>query len=199
VRGSRWLALVAAVLVHPRPAAAEPGELQRWLVPTLHSGTLVLVMRLGSSARWPETYNIRRHERNADTFRRSWSAAPTFDVGERFFEWDHDPWTINLVGHGLMGSELHLRHRQARHPWWLALTMTVAWTVVWEYMVEGWHKHPSGIDLIWSPTGGLLIGEGRLWLYRRIRRIHRPVVRHLLLYVVDPFGQLERDLFQLPF
>ena len=83
-----------------------------WLVPTLHSAGLVFTMRYVCSLRWPETYNIRRVNRNWSTFGETWSEAPTFDAGERFFEWDHDPWTINLVGHGLMGSELYLRgHR----------------------------------------------------------------------------------------
>ena len=170
-----------------------------WLVPSLHSAGLLLGMRLTCSARWPETYNIRRYRRNGDTFVRSWSSAPTFDGDAAPFEWDHDPWTINLIGHGAMGSEIFLRHRQARHPWWLALGMTLAWTVVWEYAVEGWHKHPSGIDLLWSPVGGGLLGEGRYWVWRRVRRLPPSVGRHLLLYLVDPFGQLERDLFDLDY
>ena len=192
-------AAIGMVLVCSTPTEArEPEDQQpQWVVPSLHSAGLLLAMRLTCSAQWPETYNIRRHERNRDTFKRSWSSAPTFDRSEGFFEWDHDPWTINLLGHGAMGSEIHLRHRQAHHPLWLALAMTVAWTLVWEYGVEGWHKHPSGIDLLWSPLGGGLLGEGRFWLHRRIHRMPPSTGRHLLLYLVDPFGQLERDLFDL--
>jgi hypothetical protein len=202
----RWLAsafLVVLASVWSPPAAAETREnaddKYRWLVPTVHSAGLVFTMRYVCSLRWPETYNIQRAGRNWNTFKTSWSESPTFDTGEAFFEWDYDPWTINLVGHGLMGSEFYLRHRQARHPWWLALAMTTAWTVVWEYLVEGWHKHPSGIDLAWSPVGGGLIGEGRYRLVRLIQRLRPSVGRRILLYVVDPFGQLERDLFDLSF
>ena len=93
-----------------------------------------------------------------------------------------------------MGSEFYLRYRQARFPSWAALGMTVAWTLVWEYLVEAWHKQPSGIDIIWTPVAGAMIGEGRYQLYLRIRSMDRSTGRHLLLYLIDPLGQLERDL-----
>ncbi len=181
-----------------RPARAEDPS-PRWLVPTAHAAGVTLFMRVGCSILWPNTYDILEVDRNSHTFATSWMSAPTFDTSEGVFEWDHDPWSVNLIGHGLMGSEFYLRYRQAHHPWWLALTMTVVWTFVWEYFVEAWHKHPSGIDLLWTPTGGALIGEGRLWLYRRIGRMRSPAWRHVLRYVVDPLGQLERDALGLAF
>ena len=198
----RGLGLALALLALSAPAHAAPSTEDRepgWLVPTAHSAGLLFLMRVGASMRWPVTYDISRNERNWSTFKGSWSAAPDFDTSEAFFEWDHDPWTINLLGHGLMGSEIYLRHRQYRHRWWLALGMTVAWTVAWEYLIEGWHKHPSGIDLLWSPAGGALIGEGRFWIYERLRRLEPSPWRHVLLYLVDPLGQLERDAFDLPY
>ena len=194
--------LVALLLALPAPAHAErttDGQEPGWLMPSAHSAGLLFLVRVGASMRWPVTYDISRYERNWSTFERSWSSAPTFDTSEAFFEWDHDPWTINAINHGLMGSEIYLRHRQARHGWWLALPMTVAWTFVWEYLVEGWHKHPSGIDLIWSPAGGALLGEGRFWIYNRLRQLAPSPWRHVLLYLVDPLGQLERDAFDLPY
>jgi len=202
LRGCLVLALwlcTAPVLARQKPTARSSVERPCWLVPSLHSAAVLLGMRLGASAAWPETYDVLRHRRNGETFRESWSSAPTFDVDQPFFQWDRDPWPINLVGHAVMGSEIYLRHRQGHHPLWLALTMTLAWTVVWEYFVEAWHKHPSGIDLVWSPTGGMLLGEGRFWLHRRILRMRQPTWRHILCYLVDPLGQLERDLLDLDF
>ncbi len=116
-----------------------------------------------------------------------------------FFQWDGDPWAHNLIGHSVMGSEFYLRHRQARFPAWAALCMTLAWTLAWEYMVESWHKQPSLIDIVWTPVGGAMLGEGRYQLYRRVRRMERSAGRHLLLYLLDPLGQLERDLLGLSF
>jgi hypothetical protein len=42
-----------------------------------------------------------------------------------------------------------------------------------------------------------LIGEGRYFLYRKIRSMEDTALRHFLLYLVDPIGQLERDMFGL--
>lgn len=202
---TRWLvvlAVVGLVAGHPCSATAgEPGvdEQPRWLLPTLHSAGLTFAIRLGSSALWPKTFDIRQVDRNSSTFANSWSSAPTFDTGERFFEWDHDPWTINIIGHGLMGSEYYLAHRRARHSWWLSLTMTLAWCFVWEYLIESWHKHPSGVDLLWTPVGGMLFGEGRYQVHLLLRRMRPSVGRHVLLYLIDPIGQLERDLFCLEY
>lgn len=179
---------------------ARPPPRPRWLVPTLHAGGLLLVLRAGASLAWPQTYDLTRVSRNAHTFARSWSSPPDLDTRRGFFEWDGDPWPINLVGHGLMGSELYLRYREAHHPWWAAGLMTLAFTFVWEYLIEAWHKQPSGIDLLWTPTGGALLGEGRYQLYRLARRRLRPSAgRHVLLYLLDPLGQLERDVLGLAY
>ncbi len=76
--------------------------------------------------------------------------------------------------------------------------MTLAFSFTWEYLIEAWHKQPSGIDLLWTPTGGALLGEGRYQLCQLARQRLRPSVgRQLLFYLLDPLGQLERDLFGL--
>jgi len=197
---ARALSLAGQALVAPSTVPSRPPPRPRWLVPTLHAGGLLLVLRASASLAWPQTYDLTRVSRNADTFARSWSSAPAFDTRRGFFEWDGDPWPLNLVGHGLMGSELYLRYREAHHPWWVAGLMTLAFTFVWEYLIEGWHKQPSGIDLLWTPTGGALLGEGRYQLYRLARRRLRPSAgRHVLLYLLDPLGQLERDLLGLSY
>ena len=168
-----------------------------WMVPQLHSAGVLLGTRIGASIIWPDAFDPRRVERNGGQFADSWRLPPQWRDG--FFESDQDPWTINVIGHGLLGSEFYLRHRQAWHSPWVALAMTAAWTLTWEYLVEAWHKRPSGIDLIWTPLGGGLLGEGRYYFYQRISRMRGSALRHLLLYLIDPLGQLERDLFGLPY
>lgn len=206
------VAVATAVAVgfadHPRPAfarqpATEPARRRAssrpdWLVPTLHTAGLFVTMRIGASLLWSETFDPARGRRNSRTFVRSWYHAPSFDPDAGFFQWDGDPWTINLLGHGVMGSEIYLRHRQAGHPVIGALAMTAIWSFLWEYLIEGWHKHPSAVDLLWTPLGGALFGAGRYWLYRAVQRIAHPVWRHVVLYLVDPLGQLERDLLGAP-
>ena len=168
-------------------------------MPTLHAGAVVLGLHVGSSLLWSDAFDVTDTAGNWRNFKRAWTTAPHHDASQGFFRWDSDPWAHNLIGHSVMGSEFYLRHRQARFPAWAALGMTLAWTLVWEYLVEAWHKQPSGIDLIWSPVGGAMLGEGRYQLYRRVRRMERSAGRHVLLYLIDPLGQLERDLLGLSF
>jgi hypothetical protein len=170
-----------------------------WLVPTLHCAGVSLVTRVSASLIWPEAFDVTRAEENWQRFKAAWVGAPAHDGSRGFFAWDQDPWALNLIGHGLFGSEIYLRHRQSHHPPWLALTMTTLWTLLWEYVVEAWHKHPSAVDLLWTPAGGALLGEGRYWLYRRILRMRASGGRRALLYLIDPLGQLERELLGLRF
>ena len=170
-----------------------------WVLPVAHNAGLLLLVRAGCSALWPDYFDITEVNDNARIFSRSWSEPPTFDLNQAPFEWDHDPWTINVIGHGLMWSESYLVYRRSGYAWWHSLLMTTAWSFAWEYLVEAWHKHPSGIDLIWSPVAGGLLGEGRYQLLRLIRSMDPAAGRNVLLYLIDPLGQLERDALGLAF
>jgi hypothetical protein len=143
---ARLTALLLILLVLPARAQEKDEEPEsRWLVPTLHSGALILGTRASLSIIWPDAYDVRPVDRNWANFKRGWTSGAEWDSGERFFEWDHDPWALNLVGHGFMGSEFYLRHRQHDHEWWVAVGMTIVWTFAWEYLVESWHKQPAGL------------------------------------------------------
>lgn len=184
------------------PASTPPAVARRqppdWLLPTLHSAGFATAMYFSSVAIWPRSFAVAESGDNWRRFRHAFSAAPEWRRHAGPFEWDGDSWTINVIGHGLFGSEFYLRHRQCRHAPWVATAMTVAWSVAWEFVIESWHRQPSGIDLLWTPTAGTLLGEGRFQLYRRARAMRRTTGRHVLLYLIDPFGQLERDLLGLP-
>ena len=168
-----------------------------WVVPSLHSAGVLALGRIGITILWPDAFDNVDPDRNWDTLKTSWSSPPQFDATRDFFEWDGNAWPQNLVVHGLMGSEFYLRYRETRHGPYVALAMSFAWSALWEYGVEGWFVQPSGIDLFWTPIGGMLIGEGRYQLYREILGMKPSRTRHTLLYLVDPLGQLERDLLGL--
>ncbi|MDD5309632.1 MAG: DUF3943 domain-containing protein [Deltaproteobacteria bacterium] len=188
---------VAITLFAVRAASSAPNDVPAprpapsWVEPTVATGVVVIGMRVSESILWPDAFDPLPVERNAATFVDSLSTTPEFDASERPFEWDRDPWQLNAIGHGVMGSELYLRYRRARHPWWTAAFMAAAWTVVWEYGVEGWHKRPSGIDLAWTPTAGSLLGEARWWMLSRLRGLPRSAGRTLALFLFDPVGELE--------
>jgi hypothetical protein len=188
---------VAIALLAARTASSAPNEDQppppapRWVEPTAATGTVVVGLRAAEWFLWPSAFDPRPSGRNADIFADSVSSPPEFDTDERPFEWDHNPWQINVVGHAAMGSEFYLAYRRAGHPWWIAALMALAWTVTWEYAVEGWYQAPSGIDLAWTPTAGSLVGEGRWWMLCRLRGLPRSAGRTLALFLFDPVGSVE--------
>ena len=177
-----------------QPIEAEAPD---WLLPSCHSAAILVATRAGLSLLWPEAYDPSQFASNWESFKGSYSGLPEFDSQAAFFEWDGDPWPINLLGHGLMGAEFYLSHRRAGHSWVVALGMSAAWSSLWEYGIESWYQQPSGIDLLWTPLGGALIGEGRYQLLTWVEDMEASAGRKALLYLIDPLGELERDLMAL--
>lgn len=164
-----------------------------WWVPALHATALLGAERVAEMLIWQHAFSLEDGDRNARFLRRAYTEPPEFDLRRRFFEWDGDRAVINVVGHGLMGSELYLRARQCRHGVWAALAFTAVTSAVWEYGVEVYNAPPSLNDLVWTPVGGALLGEMRFAAWELAGSLS-PVARHVLRAVVDPFGELERAL-----
>jgi hypothetical protein len=174
------------------PAQERPHRTS-WLVPTLHGVGLLAAQRVGAMLLWRRAFSLEDGDRNLRYLRMAYTQAPTFDPSRRWFEWDGDQWSINFVGHGLMGSELYLRARQCGHDPLPALAFTAAASVVWEYGVEVYNARPSANDLLWTPLGGALLGELRFVTWELAARLPRGA-RRALRVLVDPFGELERAL-----
>jgi hypothetical protein len=173
-----------------RPAAREPAE--SWLVPSLHALGLMTVMRGSEAYLWPEPFaNV---DRFGYHYHQAFSRPPLWDGSRPLFEVDGDRWTINVIGHGLFGSELYLRARACRKPLWQALLFTGAASALWEYGFEANGVRPSGLDLVYTPAAGLLLGEGRFQLLALARRLPPSTGRTALRAVVDPLGEIERLL-----
>lgn len=171
-------------------AAREPAE--SWLVPSLHALGLMTVMRSSEAYLWPEPFaNAARFGYH---YSQAFSRPPLWDGSRPLFEADGDRWQINVIGHGLFGSELYLRARACRKPLWQALLFTGAASTLWEYGFEANGVRPSGLDLVYTPAAGLLLGEGRFQLLELARRMAPSTGRTALRAVVDPLGELERFL-----
>jgi hypothetical protein len=171
--------------------AQEPPHATSWLVPALHGAGLLTAQRVGAMLLWQRAFSLEDGDRNLRFLRMAYTEPPKFDASRRMFEWDGDRWQINLVGHGLMGSELYLRARQCGHGALPSLAFTAAASALWEYGVEVYNARPSANDLVWTPLGGALLGELRFVTWEAaggLPRGWRTVVRAL----VDPFGELER-------
>ncbi|MFH1807745.1 MAG: DUF3943 domain-containing protein [Pseudomonadota bacterium] len=104
---------------------------------------------------------------------------------------DGDPWTVNVLGHGVQGAELYLRLRREGFAASSSLIGGVIQSVVWEYGFEGVHETPSMWDLFYTPLGGALLGEARYRVLRLARaRSGAPGFR-MLTWIADPVGELD--------
>ncbi len=195
VAGAVWLGMC---LADPRVGAQEaPLRLRApassWWVPVGHGVGLLGVQRVGASLLWGRAFSFADGAAVGRQFARAYTEPPKFDPGRRVFEWDGDWWVINVVGHGLMGSELYLRARQCGHGPWASLAFTAVGSAAWEYLVEAWHVRPSALDLVWTPLAGMALGELRRAVWQWVAHSPRGA-RILVRTLVDPFGELERAL-----
>jgi Domain of unknown function (DUF3943) len=174
------------------PEAAPFWDSQRRTV-AAHTGGVLLGMRAGAALLWPADYGPRALGRAPDHLLEAISRPPVFRTDRPFLESDGDPWTVNVVGHGLFGSEIYLRSRQCGGAPLEAFAWTAGASVAWEYALEGSVKRPSAIDLAWTPiVGGLLFGELRFRAYRWLGPDGTGFFRRIGRALVDPLGSLER-------
>ena len=164
-----------------RPAAKPPSV----VVPVLHSFALMTLVRGAESYLYPDPFSKPKYF--GDHYEEAVTKPPIFDASKPAFRWDGDPLSINLVGHGVYGSEFYLRARQCRWGPIGSFFFAAATSAVWEYAFEGNGVRPSAQDLVYTPIAGLVLGEARYQLYRRTKNV-------VLRAAMDPFGQIERAL-----
>ncbi len=168
--------------------AREPDHAFDVLVPTLHTLGLFTLQRTAEAVLWPDPFA--KFEDWGAHYEEAYTKPPLFDSKAPPFEWDHDHWVTNVVGHGLMGSELYLRARQCQFGWGGSLLFAASASTLWEYGFEANGVRPSAQDLIYTPLMGLALGELRYFVWRSARGSSKNVLRA----VVDPFGEIERAL-----
>ena len=185
-------ASLAAEVADPEPAptTARRELHESWLVPSLHSLGLMLVMRSTETYLWPEPFA--KVNWFAYHYEQAFTRPPLYDGSRGLFEADGDRWQLNVIGHGLFGSELYLRARTCRKPVWQALAFTAGASTLWEYGFEANGVRPSALDLVYTPAAGLLLGEARFQLLQLARGMQPGPGRSALSAFVDPLGQLER-------
>ncbi len=177
----------AAADVHivERPSAAPD-----IVVSGVHGLALMTVMRATETVLWPDPFA--RTSSFSTRYAEAFTAPPKLDTSQPFMRWDGDPLFINVVGHGVFGSELYLRARQCRFGWGGALAFAAATSAVWEYGFEANGVRPSAQDLVYTPLMGLALGELRYALHRAAGRFTSPAAKDIVRAVVDPLGELER-------
>ena len=163
-----------------------------WSVPVIHTAALFTGMRITEAVLWPEPFadtdlgEIGRH------YREAYTRPPVFDPDRRAFEWDGDHWTLNVAGHGLLGSELYFRPRRCGASVLGSLAFAAGASAVWEYGFEASGVRPSALDLVYTPLAGIVIGEARYVGYQAAGGISNRTLRGVVRTLLDPFGELER-------
>ena len=165
-----------------------------WSVPLTHAAGLLVGMRLGLSIAWPAAYDPLPLSRSTRQFSRAYSGPPEFRRDRPLLESDGDPWSINVIGHGLFGAELYGRVRQCGGGPWQALAFAAGGSALWEYGIESFSKRPSAIDLVATPVIGAALGEARFRAQRWLRHRPRSFWRRFGEILVDPLGEGERGL-----
>lgn len=160
------------------------------VVPVLHDLALMSVMRGVESYLWPDPFSRPQHF--AARYEEAFTKPPIFDARKPAFQWDGDSIKINVLGHGVFGSELYMRARQCHLGVAGSLAAAAISSTVWEYVFEGNGVRPSAQDLVFTPLAGLVLGELRFLGYQAAAKLARPVTRHVVQAVLDPLGELER-------
>lgn len=161
-------------------------------VPILHALGLMSVMRISEAYLWPDPFAETNPYQLGLHYHRAFSRPPVWDSSRPLFQADGDRWQINVIGHGLFGSELYLRARACRLAPWQALLFSGLASATWEYGFEANGARPSALDLTFTPLAGFAFGEARYQTWRAIRRLNSAALRTTLSAVVDPLGDLER-------
>jgi hypothetical protein len=175
------------------PASPDPVE-DSWLVPSVHGLSLMTGMRVGAAILWPEPFADTNTKHIGASYRDAFTHTPRWDSSRPAFEWDGDWWVINVVGHGLFGSELYARSRICRRNVLEALAITTVGSALWEYGFEASAVRPSGLDLWFTPLAGMVLGEMRFQGWRAASQLSDPNWRGVLQIVFDPLGEFERAL-----
>jgi hypothetical protein len=175
----------------PSEPVAQPPRL---LPPLLHAAGLLTAMRLTEAYLWPTPFAETSLQQLGYHYQQAYSRPPVWDSSKPLFQEDGDRWQINVIGHGLFGSELYLRARTCRLPAWQALIFAASASAVWEYGVEASGTRPSALDLTYTPLAGLVLGEARFQLWQAARNLPGGFARGALSTLVDPLGELERTL-----
>jgi hypothetical protein len=170
----------------------------RWLPVVIEPMALFVAMRGTEAYLWPNPFSFRRTSEWPARYRDAFTQWPKFDSHRGFMEWDGDHWKINVIGHGLLGSELYLRPRRCGVGWLGSLAIAAGTSALWEFGIEANGVRPSAVDLVYTPISGLVLGELRFWAWQATGSLSDSTWRTVLRSLVDPVGEFGRVTFDSP-
>ncbi len=190
--------MASAAVARAAPAVGGRDEGARWGPPIAHGLALMAGTRLAEAYLYPEPFARVDFGFWGARYRDAFTKPPIFDASRPAFRWDGDPWAINVIGHGLMGSEYYVRARACRFSPLGALAFAAGASVAWEYAFEANGVRPSALDLVYTPLAGLVLGEARYRGWRAAAGVSSRGLRAALRAALDPFGELERGVGLFP-
>ncbi len=100
--------------------------------------------------------------------------------------WDKDGWVVNYVSHPISGSLYYNAIRDLDYTPLQSFIYTTYKSAFWEYIVESWVETPSIQDLIFTPIGGALIGEGTYQLTQHMKKGGFNLLEKVLVTITNP-------------
>jgi len=102
-------------------------------------------------------------------------------------EFDHDHWSWNYEVHPYMGSITYLTYRNRDASVWESFAGSALNSVIYEYIIAGGTQPASLNDMIVTPLGGSLLGEGLYQLKKYLLRDkYLTSFEKILVTICDP-------------
>lgn len=114
--------------------------------------------------------------------------------------WDKDSFTINYIGHPVVGSWYYTAARGYGISWEGSfLYSAFLSTFIWEYGYEAVAEIPSWQDLFSTPIIGSLMGEGFYIIEKKINKNEGKVLGSKILgnisyFILNPIGNISKGL-----
>lgn len=115
--------------------------------------------------------------------KRSWTKPPVID---------HDKWQLNYIAHPVGGMYTYLTERNHNRSIWRAFGYSLFTSCMWEYVIEGIAEQPSIQDLIVTPIGGAILGEGIFQLTILMRKNGFTLTEKIITTVINPIYVIQR-------
>lgn len=106
------------------------------------------------------------------------------------WEWDDDAFTTNQFGHPYFGNLAFNAARSNGIGFWGSSLASFAGSLFWELVME--NATPSINDQLFTPTGGIMLGESLFRIGEAIRWRDRSLPSRVLATAVDPMGAVSR-------
>jgi hypothetical protein len=113
--------------------------------------------------------------------------------------WDEDKWWINYVLHPYWGSAYYLDARGRGFDRWGSLWYSFLCSSLYEFGTEAFAEPASIQDIFVTPIVGSMLGMAleAPWRYLEAKGESRNPGDSVLLYLIDPLGQLNRGVDRL--